>query len=401
MTLGVGATFGEVMVLGTGKLGQTVLGTSATTIVNLPSIKSISIDRGRDDVFDHYNPGSCTITFLDTTGWWNPKYTAGPYYGKINPLNQMQITATYSGTTYYLFTGYVVSYDYQYQPGVDWATVTVTAVDGFRLLQLASITTVTGATAGETTGNRILDILNQISWPAAYQALDAGSITVQADPGSERSALSAIQNMEDCELGAFFMAKDGKATFYSRDTVSQKASTALANTRQYRDGTDTVGNYQFVDIKYDDQDLANVVTVTRSGGTTQTATNSASISAYYRRTLSRTGLLLQTDAQALAQANAILNYRDTAEMTIRAVGGDISVQDYTTVSALSLELCDPVYVEKDPIIGVDLTVKGLVQGIRHDITPDRWVTTIKTGLPLSTAFILGSSEYGILGTSTL
>jgi len=49
--------------------------------------------------------------------------------------------------------------------------------------------------------------------------------------------------------------------------------------------------------------------------------------------------------------------------------------------------------------GLDLRVT--VQGHQHDITPERWTTQFTTAYPLSTAFILGSSEFGVLGTNTL
>jgi hypothetical protein len=51
--------------------------------------------------------------------------------------------------------------------------------------------------------------------------------------------------------------------------------------------------------------------------------------------------------------------------------------------------------------GTDLTLRLTVQGHSHDITPERWITRISTAYPLSTAFILGSSEFGILGNNTL
>jgi hypothetical protein len=51
--------------------------------------------------------------------------------------------------------------------------------------------------------------------------------------------------------------------------------------------------------------------------------------------------------------------------------------------------------------GSDITLRLTIQGHSHDITPDRWITTFSTAYPLSTAFILGSTEFGILGTNTL
>jgi len=51
--------------------------------------------------------------------------------------------------------------------------------------------------------------------------------------------------------------------------------------------------------------------------------------------------------------------------------------------------------------GSSINSRLTVQGHAHDITPDRWITRLTTAQPLSTAFILGSAEFGVLGTSTL
>lgn len=400
---GGGPAFGPVMTLGSallGKLGEAVLGTSVTEYATVTNIRRISIRRGKDQILDSYNAGQATITFFDTNGTWNPTNTSS-YGTKIKPFNQIQIQTTYNSTTYVLFTGYVQSWDYDWQPGTGLSQVTIEATDAFRLFSLAGINTISGAAAGDSPGTRITQILNAISWPNTYRSIDTGNVTVQTDPGGERDALSAIQEMESAELGAFFMAGNGKATFYSRGTLSTLAATALGSTAQFRDSVGTWARYTTIDVSYDDNDLANNVTVTRSGGTTQTATNSASVDEFYRRTLSRDGLLLQTDAQALDQANMIVNYRSTIQQLVRSITADLARDATTAATCLDLELADPVYVVRTPVAGPAITFRSTVASINHDITPDQWVTTIGTANPLSTAFVLGSSEFGILGTSTL
>lgn len=400
---GPGATFGPILELGSalnGILGTNVLGTAASEFVNVTNVQRIAIRRGRDRVLDTYSPGTATIQFLDPDGTWNPTNTSS-YGSKIKPFNQIQITTVYSSTTYALFTGYVSSWDYEWQPGTGYSRVTIDAIDAFRLFSLANVTTVTGATAGEATGTRIGKILDMVSWPATYEDIDTGAITVQADPGTSRSVLAAVQQMEECELGAFYMAGDGKATFLSRSAIAALASEPLAGIAQFRDTVGAWARYQDIDVSYDDNELANSVSVTRSGGTTQTVTNATSISTYYTRSLSRTGLLLQTDTQALNQANLILNARDDIQQVVDSISTDLSVDSTTAATCLGLELNDPIYVVRTPISGPAITFRLVVQNINHDISPDSWRTTIGTAVPLATSFVLGSSEFGILGTSTL
>lgn len=400
---GSGAGFGATFQLGStinGILGTNVLGEAATTYVTPTTIQRISIRRGRNRELDSYDAGSATIQFLDTNGTWNPTNTSS-YGTLIRPFNQVQVTTTYSGTTYVLFTGYVQSWDYDWQPGTGTSIVTIQATDAFRLFGLANVTTVSGATAGEDTGARVTDILTQISWPSTYRSIGTGSVTVQADPGTSRTALQAMQDMEQTELGAFFISGDGKATFLSRSQLSLLAAESSATRADFRDTAGNYAKYQAIDVSYDDQELANVVTVTRSGGTAQQASDATSISTFFRRSLDRSGLLMQTDAQALSQANAILNYRKTARQVVNSITTDLSVDAKTASTCLNAELCEAVNIVRTPVSGPTITFLATIQSISHDIDPNTWRCTIGTALPLATAFILGNTEFGILGTSTL
>lgn len=400
---GSGAAFGATFTLGSttaGILGTNILGSSATEFVTVTNVQAISIRRGRSRELDNYDAGTATVQFFDTAGIWNPTNTSS-YGTKIQPFNQVQITTVYSGTTYQLFTGYVQSWDYEWQPGTGVSKVTIQATDAFRLFSLANITSVTGATAGQDTGARVTDILNEISWPSTYQIIGTGSVTVQGDSATTRTALSAIQDLESTELGAFFVAGNGKATFLSRSQISVAAAESSATRADFRDTAGNYARYQTIDVAYDDEDLANVVSVTRSGGTAQTVSDSTSIDTFYTRSLARSGLLMETNAQALSQAKMILNYRKDVRQVVNSITTDLSVDAKTATTVLNAELCDAVTIVRTPVAGPTITFQSQIQSISHDITPTTWRATIGTAFPLSTAFILGSTEFGILGTNTL
>jgi hypothetical protein len=62
-------------------------------------------------------------------------------------MRKVQITATYSGITYPIFSGFITSYNTVTPKDVTEVTyTTITAVDAFRLAQNAQIATVAGAT---------------------------------------------------------------------------------------------------------------------------------------------------------------------------------------------------------------------------------------------------------------
>ena len=65
--------------------------------------------------------------------------------------------------------------------------------------------------------------MDAASWPISQRLVDLGDTLVQADPGTNRTILQACQNIEQTELGAFFIDSEGNAVFSSRDTVAQEA----------------------------------------------------------------------------------------------------------------------------------------------------------------------------------
>jgi len=401
--LGVGASFGPVLQLGDpvhGQLGANVLGTSTVQVVDISTLTTrISTRHGRDRVFEETSPGTATVQFLDFTGDWNPANESSPYYGQIKPMRQIQITTDYDGVGYYLFSGYITSWDYAWaDQSVDYATVTVQAIDGFRLLQLANIDEIPAAATNDLPGERIDQILDELDWPTVQRDISIGDTLLENDPGGIRSGLQTIQTVAASDLGTFFMEHNGDAAFYSRTKLAQLA----ADPDPYEFTDDGTGiDYQEIDINYDDTELYNDVTIERLGGAPQTVSDAESIAEYFRRSYYRSGLYMKNNSDALAKANAILNYRKQVRLRVDSIGLDLSEDSNRVEPALTLEIGDPIIVTKTVSGASTLTVRTTIQGHSHDITPDRWITRFSTAYPLSTAFILGSTEFGILGTNTL
>ena len=111
--------------------------------------------------------------------------------------------------------------------------------------------------------------------------------------------------------------------------------------------------------------------------------------------------MMETNALALTRATQILNYRNQVRLRVDSITLDLSSETDRLEPGLGLSVGDPIIVTKTMAGTSDVTVRVTVQGHTHDITPDRWTTSFTTAYPLSTSFILGSSECGILGTNTL
>jgi hypothetical protein len=179
-----------------------------------------SISRGRNIIQDLYEVGTATFRVLDPDGRWNPQNLSSPYSGKIVPLRQVNMYATWLGIDYPIFAGFTITYDYTYPKDEKFGYITIRCEDAFRLFNMAAVGTVTGGIAGQTTGQRINSILDQIGWSATARDIDAGLTLCQADPGTVRPALQALRTVEFTEgLGAFYMSADGKATFRNRQNT--------------------------------------------------------------------------------------------------------------------------------------------------------------------------------------
>lgn len=391
-----GATFGYPFILDQGILGFNTLADSSADIIDISNqVNKISITRGYNLLQEQFLAGAGSIRILDPNGDWNPTNPASPYFGKLVPLRKVRISAD----SYFLFSGYTTAYNYTWDKEQNIGYVDITLVDAFRLFNMSSITTVTGATVGETTGNRITDILDTIGFPASMRTIASGSTTVQADPGTSRTSLQAIQNIEFSEQGAFFINPSGNAEFLSRLDIEQKSG--VNPTFFSNDGTGI--SYRNIVTALDDKLIINTTSITRAGGTAQIASNTDSQIKYFPHSFTATDLLVQTDAQALDIARAYTATRAETTLRIDALTLDLNTPSYTsgTTAALSLDFFDTIRVKN---VGQDGTIidKTLqCMGVNHEITPSTWNTTFVTSEPIIDSFIIGSSLYGIIGTSVM
>jgi hypothetical protein len=97
-------------------------------------VRGIDINRGRSDEFSKFGPGTCQVTLSNRDRRFDPEYAAGPHFGDLLPMKRLRVRATYSATTYDLFTGFVQGWPQDYEFTFD-STVTVNCVDGSRLLE--------------------------------------------------------------------------------------------------------------------------------------------------------------------------------------------------------------------------------------------------------------------------
>jgi hypothetical protein len=396
-----GPNFDPPFQIGFSQIGISPMGAGGTgsQVVDLTSqTTSISIRRGRDLLQDRFNPGLCTIRVIDQTGEWNPQDPTGPYFGLLQPLRKLRIVGEYLGVDYPLFAGYTTSYNYTYPKNEEFGYIDIQATDAFTLFNKSAIDTVAGSTAGDTTGDRINQILDTIGFPGSQRNIDTGDITVQDDPGGVRSVLRALQDVEFTELGAVYMDARGDVVFRERTD----AIDTLAGTPTVFDQSTGI-SYKDLKFAFDDKLVFNVANFQRVGGTMQTVSDQTSIDTYFPHAITQQNLLHETDAATLDLAKAYIASRKTTDIRIDAMTLDLTTPNYQAgiEAALGLDFFDTVQVSNNQPGGSTLTKTLQIFGVNHQITPRTWNTTFTTGDPLITGFIIGNAQYGIIGVSNL
>ena len=382
-------------ILGTNRLGSGTLPVEITDLVT-----RVSIRRGRSRIISKFEAGTADVQLYDQNGDWNPMNPAGAYYPNLVPLRQIIIYATYGGSDYYLFSGYITNYDTGFRLGnEDLSTVTLKCVDAFKLLAGSAISTVSGAPAGQLSGARVNALLDAVEWPVSLRNIDTGQSTLQADPGTSRNVLDALQTVENSEFGGIFVDGESKVNFVDRDSLISRPATSLYTFSDT--GSDI--SYTNAVVAFDDTNLINDVTVTRSGGTAQNVYDQPSIDKYFLHSGIRSGILVQTDAEAFNQAKGILATRKDPEVRIDSI--QLNLYDDTNpnkpLAGVDIDLLDGITVTKTMPGSTSVTQPSLVNAIHHDITKSSWNTTLFTSEPLLAGFVLNSTVSGILGEDVL
>jgi hypothetical protein len=381
-------------VLGTGVLSDS---TTPALVVNLTSqTRRISIRRGRNINRDIYEAGTCVVRIYDPNGDFNPQSVTSPYYGQLTPLRKIRISATVGATSYYLFSGYTTDYAYSYDQAENISYVDISASDAFRLFNLASVIAVTGASAGQDTGTRINKILDTVSFPNGMRSVETGNSLTVNDPATLRTSLGALQNCEFSEQGAFYITPEGNAIFKNRNTVISSAGETPTQFNQS-------GGIPYKDLKFafDDKLIINTATMTKVGGTSQTALDANSIATYFPHSISVPELVIDTDENAMNIAKIYVATRSTTTIRIDQMTLDLFDPNVPTATILGMDYFNNVLITNIQPDSSTITKNLQVQGVTHDITPNSWITTLTTLEPIVDGFIVGDSTYGVLGEDIL
>jgi hypothetical protein len=379
-----------------GKLNNTSFLLGGTIFFDVTQyVLGLSIRRGKSRQLDRYGTGQANVVFDNNGRVFDPEYADSPYFGQIIPRREIRIT---SGSSVQYF-GSVDDWNLNYEPTGDNLSEAVCS-DAFRIFANQSLSAFTNLV--ELSGERVNAILSrpEIDWGIDSRQIDAGRQTLGADAvDAGTNALSYLQTVEASEPGALFIGKSGKVRFLDRAVAPASGGTVLAD-----DGTGIP--YQGMKVVYGSELLYNDIEIeTVITGNTSTAGDSLSQGIYGNLTLSQSGLLMETDQDALELAEWYAQLYSSPEFRFESV--DILLNDLTTDQqneVLGLELGSVVKVKFTPgNPKVSPAIEKFAEIIRLDSTVDSIFHKVSIGFAtLDTAFfVLNDAEFGRLNTGAL
>jgi hypothetical protein len=371
----------------------------------MDSTTSITVKRGRRDIGDTFSAGTMTFTIQDVDGIFNPFDENSPYYDTaqakpgLAPMREVKLIR-YDSTNVaeYLYSGFVVNYDYNFAlGGLD--TVTVYCADQFYLLSQTYLDAYNPS--AELSGARINTILSlpEVDFPLLSRNIATGTVELGHDSSYNIAAgtnvLQYISQINDtAEFGRVFMSRAGVLTFENR--IGNTISASVADFHD--DGT----NYKYngVGISFEADAVVNRVVVTGLDGTTATASDTASIALYFIQTNSITNSLLHNQSDVDTAASYLLNPEPEARYT-SVETAFLMLTAAQRDNLATLEIGDTITVEKTFPSGAgttELAQELSVEGIEHYLDFSTGHRVLYSTAPTTIVYelILDNATYGVL-----
>ena len=395
----------------------TLGGTVYVDVSNLVS-GQLSITRGRSRQTDQFQAGTASFTLRNEDRSFDPSNTSSPYWPNVGPRAEVQISI--AGQR--VFTGYTDDVSVSYEmPNV--CTTTFTCIDAFTLLANMPVDGlhVTSALPGAV----ISQVLDYVGFPATRQ-LDTGNTYIQ-DSRPTGDALQYLQAVSASENGYLYIDRYGVLTFIDRYGVTIHGVPALIpQSVTFTDSTSdpdlAVGQCGYSQITQASQALLlyNIVTGSTDGGTSgvgisKTATNAASVSKYFGRTLSLSSLQSALASDVTGLCSWLVNLYSTPEVRFETIGVELSgVIDSRAITRLrgaanlaAFDIGQAITVERTPPgTGTPSTISigSVIEGISYslDASSSSYQATYALGSnDRLRYFILDDADQGVLDSSHL
>ncbi len=194
-------------------------------------IYAVSWSRGRSNVNDDFGMGTATVILVNTSGIYSPFDTGSAIYPNMVPGIPAKIEFTHNSITYGVFYGRLASVEQLRSP--DGAPLVVMELEDefgrmgrsrYRSSQVLATAFGDGPTNALALALTDAGILEDYGYNAADMTMEVSlaSFGLIGFWAHETTHLAAAKLAAHQELGgAFFMAADGKPTFYNRNHNSE------------------------------------------------------------------------------------------------------------------------------------------------------------------------------------
>ena len=369
-----------------------------------------TIERGSERLeqpLPQYAAGTTSIRLRNDDRRFDPTNLDGPYVvlgqTQVEPMRGLRLFAIWNSSTYDLFQGFIDAWDVGYFRPF-WSEANVTATDAFKYLRnYDRIELGTPVGDGELPGERINRILDDALWPVGQREIADGQTILQGTLLGGTS-LDELQTVSDSEAGELYVDPRGNVVFRGRDEIVNEPRSAMTQATFGDDPSADELPYHDVTLVYDEATLVNVAQIGREGGTVQVATNDGSVSRYLTRAYNNTNLAMQSDSDALLLAQYIVGLHGTPELRFtELVLKPLRDPDVLFPQALGRRVGDRITVVRRPPGGGDPVIREVyIRGIKHEFTPESWVTTWQlSAINNGNALILDHPTLGALNTGRL
>lgn len=378
-------------------------------------VRGFYIRRGRINELGEFTAGTLSFDVSNADNRFNPTqttyyYDSGTGKTKIQPLKKVRVSATYDSTTYRLFTGYLDQIPVRYVADGSDSIVTFTAVDAFRIFnnqtlqsvgwkigtsgfsEMGSSTRLGYVDSQELTSVRVGRILDAFGFPSADRNIDVATKQIQVQPITT-NILTGLKECETVENGQFFMGGNGNAIF--RNRAYKYTNTKAINVQATFDNSGSNLPYENVSTSFDNNEVINNYTWTRSGGAVQSVADADSVSSYTVLNSTKTTLNINdSDVLSIIQEKLA----ETALPILRIDKLVVKPRQDTSIwpKALGLEIGDRVKINITNPDSSVFTDEVFLESINHTVNASNqsWEWSATLSPAGSSAWVIGQAKIG-------
>ena len=329
-------------------------------------IRSISMRRGRTREDQNNQPGQLTLVVDNRSGNYDPDNASSTYqwYGYSTLMRGMavRVSATYSGTTYVQYVGYIehIDVDNSLDP-----IVTFVCTDSLAILGARQLATIPSDYSGDSTTTRIGRVLDAIAFPTPSRTL-TGSRTMQPTTYGS-TALALCEEAARCEFGRFHVDRQGNVVLIPYENLQTTTNRfTLSDTR----GASTI-EYDTIHTTPGAYFLINQCVLTQATGLTQTADVAPSQLRFGTYTRNVNAPLLD-DSTAATMAGYYASRTAYPSTRVDRIEFDALGLGSLWTNILQTDLGDKATVVRTTVDGRALSYTCLIESWNYDIKPNSW-----------------------------